>query len=72
MLDVDYSRHGDIAYIKIVEIEAGGSKKQRVMELPTGGIIVMDFSAQDELLGIEIVYASVVLPKEFLQKISEQ
>ncbi len=70
MLDIEYSRYGDNAYIKIVEIEAGGSKTQRVVELPTGGIIVMDFSAKDELLGIEIVNASLVLPEEFLQKFS--
>lgn len=71
MIKTSYSSGGgvDIAYFQLVDIKPGGSKKQRVIELSNGGIIVMDFSQEDKLLAIEVVFADLALPEAVLQEL---
>ncbi|MCW5822314.1 MAG: hypothetical protein KIT34_05890 [Cyanobacteria bacterium TGS_CYA1] len=73
MFKTSYSSGGglEIAYFQLVDIKPGGSKKQREIKLSNGGIIVMDFSEEDKLLAIEVIFADLALPEAVLQELQK-
>jgi len=65
---VTYDPSVDASYISLKDqIQDGESKTQVVCDRKgLAGDIVLDFSAEGVLLGIEVLRASQVLPKELL------
>jgi uncharacterized protein YuzE len=63
-----YDADADAAYIYVVDgIGAGGvAKTVPVDPAEVGGMINLDFDADGQLLGIEILDASSYLPREIL------
>ena len=64
---ITYDREADAAYIYLTEIEPGGvtsgSTLNRHMEMAS---VNCDFNAADQLVGIEVLGASRVLPPDVL------
>lgn len=69
MLRITYDRRADAAYIYLTEIAPGavtsGSTLNRHMEMAS---VNCDFNSADQLVGIEVLGASRVLPPEALAK----
>ena len=64
---VEYDRQADSAYIYLVDkIAPGQAKKQEICgELPD---VILDFDEGGLILGIEVLGASRLLPRELLQE----
>ncbi len=60
-------RGGDAAYILLVRRIGFGGAKRTVPCDPTERMIILDFDGEGRLLGIEVLGASTVLPKDFLR-----
>jgi uncharacterized protein YuzE len=67
---ITYDSQADAAYIYLTEIEPGGvtsgSTLNRHMEMASS--VNCDFNAADQLVGIEVLGASRVLPSEVLAR----
>jgi uncharacterized protein YuzE len=64
---VTYDEDVDAAYIYFTEIEAGGVAKTYCCDpSEVGGMINLDFDADGQLLGIEVVGAKGKLPAALL------
>jgi uncharacterized protein YuzE len=68
-LKIEYSKQIDAAYIYLAfPIEPGGAKKTHTCDPhAVGGMINLDFDGEGRLIGIEILDASHLLPKEVLK-----
>lgn len=56
-MKISYSPEVDIAYIKL------GKGKYKISEQKAGGDVVVDFSVEGKVIGLEIFYASKVVPE---------
>jgi uncharacterized protein YuzE len=67
MMKVTYSKVDDAAYIFLDVIKAGGVAKTEPCEIEgLKGEINLDFDKNGRLVGIEVLSASKVLPKDVL------
>lgn len=68
-----YDPEADAAYIQLVEeIGAGGVAKTVGCDpAEVGGMINLDFNSEGRLLGIEVLDASQLLPREMLEGTTE-
>lgn len=66
-----YDKAADAVYLRLVEsIGAGGSKRQAVVEAEgLKAMMVLDFDANDRILGIEIIGARRSLTQEILDSL---
>ena len=66
-----YDKIADAVYLQLVEsIGAGGSKRQAVVEAEgLKAMMVLDFDANDRILGIEIIGAQRSLTQETLKSL---
>jgi uncharacterized protein YuzE len=62
-----FDDEADAAYIRLAPFRAGGTPTQVVVEdLPVAAEIVLDFSPEGWLVGVEIIGARAVLRPELL------
>lgn len=66
---VTYDEDADAAYVSLVSVAEGEAVRQRAVPVPGRGEIVLDFDSNDQLLGIEILEASDVMPARFFQSV---
>ena len=67
---ITFDPDADAAYIQLVDhIPAGGAPRQEIcdVELP-GAAVILDFSPEDMLIGIEVLGASRILPEGLLKE----
>lgn len=66
MLRIDYDKKADVAYIRLVrKIEPGSIKETYACDpQQVRGQIQLDFDAEGRLVGIEVLDASHLLPRE--------
>jgi uncharacterized protein YuzE len=63
---VAWDGSANAAYIYFSDIPPGGSKESLAVKDRNGEVVgVLDFSADGELLGIELLNANVQMPKDF-------
>lgn len=66
-----YDAEVDAAYLYLVdEIADGAATTQRVVEVPGVGDVVLDFDDDDRLLGMEVIAASALLPRDLLDRLT--
>ena len=56
-----WDEEADAGYLALTEVGAGEAVTQRIVEVEGLGAVVLDFDAQDHLLGLEVV-GEVLLP----------
>jgi uncharacterized protein YuzE len=70
MMHWTYDRSDDVGYLYLTAIQPGGVKHTYVCDAPyIGGQVMLDFSEDGRLLGIEFLSTSGVLPLELLQQL---
>lgn len=68
-MNISYDPEADAAYISLIEkISPGQAKKQSdLIDIKNkNSQLIFDFDASHNLIGIEILFASEILPKSFL------
>jgi YD repeat-containing protein len=67
-LKLNYDKQVDAAYLSIIPTAPGLAKKTYACDPDeVGGQIQLDFDAEGRLIGIEVLDASHLLPKEVLR-----
>lgn len=65
-LKVTYDPAANAAYIRLVPIDSGEAVRQEVVEFDGPGDIILDFNHAGEMIGIEILNARALLPRQLL------
>lgn len=68
-MEITVDRGADAAYICLVRAKPGSVESSYIVnrsEVPGQRFIVLDFDADNRLIGIEVLGASHALPEEFL------
>jgi uncharacterized protein YuzE len=66
-MSVSHQRLGDVSYIQIAgTVEDGAAVRQQVVEVDAPVDLILDFDVEGRLLGIEIIGASDLLPRDLL------
>jgi uncharacterized protein YuzE len=64
---VTFDPHADAAYVRLADFSPGAATTQVLVEgVPSPADIVLDFSSNGQLLGVEIIGARAVLSAELL------
>lgn len=65
-VEIEYDESVDAAYMHFQD-KGTASHRQSEVSLPGGGVsIIMDFDEDDRIVGMEILGASNILPKDFI------
>jgi uncharacterized protein YuzE len=71
MYETSYKAGSDIAYIRFTSQEVTGPVESFSSDLPegTGGAIILDFSADGRLVGMEVLEASRLLSADYIARL---
>lgn len=68
---VTFDRHADAGYVYFTAIRPGEAKHQYVCDADyINGDVILDFSEDGRLLGVELLSATRLLPPDLLERLS--
>ncbi len=69
LIEATYDRQVDAAYVYLKKVGPGGVAKTYTCDIEqVGGMINLDFDQSGQLVGIEILDATALLPAEFFSQ----